>query len=97
MRTPSKRPGLQRPGESTPHRLNWLTYLLALPSLVEPLTNRVPDTHVRFEEHVAAVTCICNGGLPILIEPARSKECKCGRIFVNIGGEVRVFREAEAA
>lgn len=96
MRAPSKRPGLQRPGESSLQRFNWATFVKAAPDVVEALSTRVPESHIRFEDGTASVTCTCNGGLPLLVRPAGSAICECGRIFVNIGrDEVRVYRPAD--
>lgn len=98
MRTPSRRPGLDRPGESSLQRLNWLTFVKAAPGVVGALSRRVPDSHVRFDTEVASVTCTCNGGLPLLVKPAGSAACECGRVFVNIGREeVRVCRPEEVS
>lgn len=92
-RQPSRRPGLERRGESSLKSLDWLTFLRAVPGQVEALSTRVPPSHVRFEGSDAVVDCTCDGGLPILVAPMRSKRCKCGRVFVNIGcEEVRVCR-----
>jgi hypothetical protein len=98
MRTPSRRPGLDRPGESHLKRLDWFTCLQAVPGQVAALRTKVPDTHVHFEQGVGSVTCTCAAGLPLIIAPAQSAACVCGRIFVNIGrDEIRVCRPEETA
>jgi hypothetical protein len=88
---------LQRPGESDLQRLGWVTMLKAAPGQIQALATRVPPSHVRFEQDTAAVTCTCDFGLPLLVPPAQSTRCKCGRVFLNIGGEVRVCKTKEAA
>lgn len=98
MRIPSRRPGLDRPGESSLKRLDWLTFVRAVPGQVEALSTRVPNTHVHFEEGTGSVTCTCGVDLPLLVAPAQSAACVCGRVFVNIGREeIRVCRPEDAA
>lgn len=64
--------------------------------MVSALQRKVPDSHVNFQDGVASVSCVCNGGLPFNIEPTKSALCKCGRLFVNIGrDEVRVCKTEE--
>lgn len=97
MRSPARRPGLDRPGESSLQRFGWLTFVKAAPDLVGALTKRVPASHVHFDGPDATVTCVCNGGLPSHVKPAQSALCTCGRLFVNIGGEeVRVARTEDS-
>jgi hypothetical protein len=59
-------------------------YLRTLPS--------VPETHVHADEASGhpAIDCVC-GALPLPLGTARSVECECGRLFVDLGhGEIRV-------
>ena len=97
MRVPPRRPGLQRPGEGDLRRLDWLTVAHAAPGIFAgdgPFATSVPSSHATSAANgTVNVACVCSAGLPLVVEPAHSALCDCGRLFVNIGkGDVRVGR-----
>jgi hypothetical protein len=89
-------------GMKLPHRMNWLTFVRAVPGIFSEsglFDTRVPDEFVTVEatkdgEPVAVIACPC-GATPSA-GVAESVACDCSRIFLNIGqGEIRVFQPPE--
>lgn len=76
-------------GRKAPHRLGFLQYARAMPSIAAHFTARVPAKMVTFPGYnVAEFRCAC--GELVRAEHNRLQTCACDRMFVFIGGRVRV-------
>lgn len=90
----AKRPGLVRPGQRALQRPDFLTFTRAVPGMAGYLRSlpAVPEGRVHPDETTGhpAIDCVCDA-LPLPLGTARSVECACGRLFVDLGhGEIRV-------
>lgn len=75
------------------HRFNAITMFRAVPSMINVFNTIVPeDFWTRDEESgelIAVVACPC--GEEPKVGVAQTAECACGRFFLGMGDEVRVF------
>jgi hypothetical protein len=78
-----------------PHRLNFMHFARAIQGYLDQFSARVPpDFYLQVDDGIVDVACPCK------IDPVPRCEfmvptpCRCGRIFVWTGGDVRVAYDA---
>lgn len=75
------------------HKFNWITFFKVAPWAIACFQTKVPDEFWTIDPEapeVASVACPC--GHEPQVRVAKVSECECGRFFLGMGDEIRVFR-----
>lgn len=87
-----RRPAMSRAGQRPLRRVGWDLLVRAYPAALQAFNRCVMPERVDYRGGMAAVTCACSAELPQIVEVdyGSSAMCTCGRVFLNLGDEVRV-------